>query len=161
MGKLHSGFPMVVLRSIFSNSALLCLGNASGQEFAIDEDDDETTGTNYNSASGSAASWAFSTEDGRATAVNNGKVYWPEAAANYPAQVATLLIRGAFTDYDVEQDPRAAGYNERDARTPILYRFDTVNTALTVIPATRVKLNKYIAGANRGLKVQLWLPTGG
>lgn len=133
---VYSGFAADILAGIFSNSCKIGLG--SGELVPV-------SGGGYADQSGSKASWAHTTENGRPTVTNNAKFYFPDVTAAYTAsyihikqsfggKTDALLVSMPITDSSGDPNPLTAAVGEQ------------------------IKVNKYAAGAGRGIKVQLWLP---
>ena len=133
---VYSGFAADILAGIFSNSCKIGLG--SGELVPV-------SGGGYADQSGSKASWTHSTESGRPTVINNAKFYFPDVTEAYTAshihiklsyggKTNVILVSMPITDSNGDPDPLTAAVGEQ------------------------IKVNKYVAGAGRGIKAQLWLP---
>lgn len=136
MGTLYSGFAADLLAAIFNNTNKVGLGTAELTPVAVGQ---------YADQPGSAAVWSHTTESGRPTVVNSKKFYFPDVTADYTAthfhvkasfgdKTNAIVISIPFTDQNGDAAPLAA------------------------VTGEQIKINKYVAGAGRGVKVQLWLP---
>ena len=128
MGVLASTFPAFALRKIFSSDGKIGLGTSASTP---------VSGGDYDDVDASSAQWSTpETANNVASLHNNGKVYFPEATASYT--VNHIHIKNHI----------GGGTNL------ILYAIAVDSLTLSV--ADRVKINKYVAGGNRGVTVSLW-----
>ena len=136
MGQLYSGFCESVLRSIFdatNASNKLCLGKSATQEVSA---------SSYTAQTNVAADWSFSTVNGKATAQNQGKVFFPinSSAASYTT--SHFMARARMV-----------------SNAPIVYSHAWELGTITVAQNQRVKINAYVSGKHRGISIQLWETT--
>lgn len=128
MGVLSGTFPAFALGKIFSSTGKIGLGTSAT---------DPVSGGGYADVSASAASWSTPATSGNvASLYNNGKVYFPEATTAYSVNHVHIKNHiGSGNDL-------------------ILYAVAV--DSLSVSVADRVKINKYVSGADRGVTVSLW-----